>query len=152
MKIILIGPSGVGKSTIAQHIASDYKISHKDIDEIFDRKTVTWDVFETELEKMFLNKNDLLIDIGAGYYYYSELLDYLISKQQLIIYICGDLTEIFNRQPVSNRSLDEFINTDNRNLKLYKIATNKIDISSLNTEKVYKTVDVLIKQLNLNIS
>ncbi|MBW4828826.1 MAG: shikimate kinase [Clostridiaceae bacterium] len=77
--IVLIGPSGVGKTTIGKYISSKLKIEHIDTDFLIERKFAMSieDIFgkhgenwfrveESNIVKEVSNKNNIVISTGGG--------------------------------------------------------------------------------------
>src|SRR3989344_8161133 len=91
MQIILIGPSGVGKTLLAKYAERNLSLNHVDIDEIFNYQgsKIERAKFKARLDASLL-KDDVLIDIGAGFYKLRNLPSYLQSLNIPIIMVYSD--------------------------------------------------------------
>jgi hypothetical protein len=147
MIIYLIGPSGVGKSNAVCLLRSQApEVDVVDIDAEFPGQQFDWDAirpFLTQLHRLPADKHHTVVDVGAGTQTLSEFYDFLREEQPPIVVVFAPHTEVIHRQPVHNRCLEEFLETEyTKRASLYGLATVTVDVAGLSTdESARKIVD-----------
>lgn len=145
MVFYLIGPSGVGKSTLSQYASEVFEsVDVTSIDNLCKGHEFDWSVCGrtlNELEEEFDNNESviLLVDIGAGTQYGCghQLLDYFSDKKSRVISVYGNPEEVILRNPLGkDRNFDEYIKTEYSPIRqsLYDYAGHKIDVSGQSEE------------------
>jgi len=148
MIIYLIGPSGVGKSSLAEKAANHFLCCvHKDIDEICKSKEFDWQTcektfLEIEKEEEKDPSKTYIINIGAGSQTRPELNNFLKSPRRDVVLVWAPPEEALKRNPLGpNRSLEEYKETEYRLRQcLYSLvdSTSTVDISGKNKEEAQK--------------
>jgi shikimate kinase len=153
MKLVIIGPSGVGKSTLANYAEKEIGVKHVNLDEIFHYQgiNVNWAEFKSKINTC-LAKNNVLIDIGAGFYKYNQLPSFLAQLGIPIVLVYVSPEQAVSRTPWGvNRSLEEYIDTDStKNKSLFGIANAKIDLSGLSKKLAKQQFVKFISNLGLS--
>lgn len=152
--ILLIGPSGVGKSTASEILESQYGIKVYDLDKVLKEKiggaslsshlgqigdSKFFDFSKDAIESLSSQaKSDILIVIGAGSINYP--LSHKWYSNQNLIALKGSPEVIYDRgeRQVHHPQLESFVRTEYNTdrLKLYESAKETIDVTHLSPQEV----------------
>jgi len=164
MKIVLIGYMGSGKSAVGKQLASELKISFKDLDqeiEISEGKTIPQifskkgEIYFRKIERNILktildSENNIVLATGGGTPCYSDVMNLLISDEKVItIYLMTSLNTLTNRifHEKLDRPLISHIKTKEE-LKEF-IAKHLFERSQFYNQALYKvkTDELTIKEV-----
>lgn len=161
--IILIGMSGVGKSTVGKMLAEKLNWKFVDIDndieekygnklqsvlnEIGDKKFVE---LEVNYLRNYLDNDNQVISPG-GSIVYASLDNMIPSSETIVVYLKDDIENIKNRIDPNQRGIVGFRNNNFRSLfnereRLYKkYADHIVEIKELNPQKIAEKIKVLLE-------
>jgi shikimate kinase len=167
MNIILIGMTGVGKSTIGKLLAKEINYNFIDIDRSIENNCGVdiSTIFAIEGEDGFryreheeltkaLNYHNYVIATGGGIITRNNNFELFLNSQDILIYLTAELDDIIKRvnYNLRKRPLLDKINLNSLMHSLYverselykKVATIVIDTTNSN---IHKTVTVIINEL-----
>jgi hypothetical protein len=151
--VYLLGHSGVGKSNAIGLLgASRLDISVIDIDEELQRRFVDdWTIVGARLASIQSDARlgHAVVDLGAGYQHnlQHQLIRVFREVDAFVVVVTAPPEEVIRRQPVQNRSMDEFIQTEYTSRKdLFSCARCTIDVGGLNEdESARRVADELLR-------
>lgn len=107
MNIVLIGPSGIGKTTVGNYISREYKFKHIDTDDLIENKynTTIGEIFRSGGEKYFrelesniienINEENAVISTGGGVVLVKENI-FNLKKHGIVYLLFGSIETIIN--------------------------------------------------------
>lgn len=159
-KILLIGPSGVGKTSALNLLKDDYELIAYDLDQLIKEDLNVDSVSKyfseygnenfftksKEIIEKIANPKKILIAVGAGSIDYTESHEWY--KKQNIITLTGDPKIIYERSDRKeyHQTLDNYLTTEFSKIRKELYANSKIiiDTTSLTKEQVAETIKEII--------
>lgn len=154
MLVIIRGPLGIGKSTVAKEIAKKLNAEYASVDKILENKKL--DTIDKKLGKIplkkFLLANKAILDMKNtnlvidGNFYYKEQIEDLIKKSRncKVFTLKAPLEECIRRDKLRKKSLGEKATKE-----VYNLASSFGYGTIINTEN--KTPNQVIKLIIKNL-
>jgi shikimate kinase len=145
MIVYLLGHSGVGKSNAVRLLSerqSDPEII--DLDDEFRGREFNWEAIEPRLRALHdeeRSEGHVVVDVGAGTQTLDQLRGFLQARGATVVIITAPPDEVIKRQPVANRSIEEFIRTEYvQRAGLFALATLTIDVAGMDASEAARAV------------
>lgn len=164
--IYLLGPSGVGKTTIADRLAEQCDVQHKDLDRLLahchparQRIEVAqdWSIVGPLLEALDTSDaaDPLVVTLGAGTQDIDRarsdrrLEEWLQARANRVIFLKGSPDEIFARSVahVDHRDRFDCLEYGPDRLRLYAIAQTAVDIGGLTLDEAVRCVGDAVREV-----
>jgi AAA+ ATPase superfamily predicted ATPase len=147
--ILIVGPSRVGKTTLARNVSNHLGAKHLDLD--IEAK-VREPGYMERAKQIILNSiadEDVLyiLDFGAGFQNTPESFNFFVPYKDNMISVLNDVVNVHSRH--NGRDFDEFAHTEFREdrRKIYELSKYKIKTSSnieLDTKLMYSHINKII--------
>lgn len=147
MRLYIVGPSGVGKTTTARAVAREGFADALDLDHECD-PVGSWPEIETLLVGEQAATMELLV-IGAGTQaaFTSELLKFFARRRNSLVALLAEPAEVYEREPLRNsRSLPRYVATEfsPHRLALYTAATHRVNVQAGGFERARNELRAVI--------